>query len=113
MGNKGMPEGIKTVFYWGIGIGSLALLLLILVILFGNLSGNVGFATGSQGYNDTQGVITNYTASALNTSKQFPVVGTILGVVLLLVILIGALVYAVKKMMSVAGASGGSNSQFG
>jgi len=183
MGNKGIPEGIKTVFYWGIGIGSLALLLLILVILFGNLQGNVGFGqdtvtiynetitlsagatpatavgkvnpslasvvvtnattggaivnsanytidgasftpTGSSEFDglsvnvsailsydeagkvDSDNLIQNYTKSATNTSKQFPVVGTILGVVLLLVILIGALVFAVRKMMGIAGSTG-------
>ena len=112
-GKGGMPEGLKTVMMWVIGIGVIALVLLIMVILFGNLSGSVGFATGSQGFNDTQSIILNYTQSATNTSAQFPVVGTIIGVALLLVILIGVLVFAISKMMGVANVTGGSNASFG
>ncbi len=110
----GMPPEIRTVLMWGLGIGILAMTLLILSIIFGNLSGNVGFASGTQGFNDTENLITNYTASAVNTAKQFPVTGTILGIALLLAILIGILVFAIRKMMGVAGAStGGSNASFG
>ena len=95
---------------WGIGLGSLALFGLIMLILFGNLSGNVGFATGTQGANDTTNYIGNYTASVLNTGKQFPTVGTILGVALLLIILIAILVFAIQKMSGVAGGSKGGGS---
>ena len=113
-GSGGMPKDIRTILMWGLGIGVLALTLLILVIIFGNLSGNVGFAETTQGFNDTQSIILNYTSSAVNTAEQFPVTGTILGIALLLAILIGVLVFAVKKMMGVAGASsGGSNASFG
>ncbi len=220
MSNKnggGMPPEIRTVLMWGLGIGILAMTLLILSVIFGNLSGNTGLpdsttnisvtnesddslaqlvyvntttytlngfnsswssiavetiladanqSNGSQtgitklpsGYTltvpsanftlsssgvlenattfvypnvtltysyiytfagqikrDTESIITNYTASALNTSKQFPVTGTILGIALLLAILIGILVFAIRKMMGVAGSSGagGSNSSSG
>ncbi len=114
MAKDGMPEDIKTVLFWGLGIGILGLALLILVIIFGNLSGNVGFAVNTQGYNDTQNIITNYTASAVNTAKQFPVTGTILGIALLLAILIGILVFAIRKMMGVANVGAGdTNASFG
>ena len=115
MGEKGgMPQDIKTVLFWGLGIGILALALLILSIIFGNLSGNVGFDVGTQGYNDTQHIIGNYTESAVNTAQQFPVTGTILGIALLLSILIGILVFAIRKMMGVANVgSGDSNASFG
>lgn len=103
-----MPAEVRTVLMWGIGIGALALFLLVMAIIFGNLSGNVGFAVGTQGYNDTQFLIGNYTQSALNTAKQFPTTGTILGIALLLAILIGILIFAVRKMMGVAGAGGSS-----
>jgi len=109
----GMPEGVKTAMYWALGIGVIALILLIMLILFGNLSGNLGFATGSTNYNNTQTVISNYTQSATNISAQFPTVGTIVGIALLLVVLIGVLVFAIKKMMGVAGGGGSSNSSFG
>ena len=92
----------------------IAFILLIMVIIFGNLSGNVGFADGTQGYNDTQAIILNYTTSAANTAGQFPTVGTIVGIAILLLILIALLIFAIKKMMGVAGAtSSGSNASFG
>lgn len=111
-GKGGMPQGIRTVILWTLGIGVLALILIVLLILFGNLSGNVGFEVGTEGYNNTQSVITDYSESATNTSSQFPVVGTIIGIALLLVILIGVLIFAIKKLMAVSGSSG-SNASFG
>lgn len=113
MAKGGMPEGMKTTMGWVLGIAVIAFILLIMVIIFGNLSGNVGFTSGSQGYNDSQDVITNYTASAVNTADQFPTVGTIIGVAILLVILIGLLIFAIRKMMGVSGVAGGSNASFG
>ncbi len=194
--NKGgIPRDVRTVLFWGLGIGMLALMLLIMAIIFGNLSGNLGFDSDTttitvanettssavglwlnlttytlSGYNSTWGSITvvgvynfsdasglnssqyslssvgviqngtnteyanvsmdytyvhsfqgqsekgveaiigNYTESAVNTSKQFPVTGTILGIALLLTILIGILVFAIKKMMGVAGAGNSKES---
>ncbi len=113
-GTGGMPQDVRTVLMWGLGIGILGMTLLILLIIFGNLSGNVGFASGTAGFNDTQAVIGNYSTSAVNTASQFPVTGTILGIALLLAILIGVLVFAIRKMMGVASASSGSgNASFG
>ena len=109
MGKSGLPEGVKSVIYWALGIGIVALILLIMLVLFGNLSGNVGFAASTTGYNNTQNVINNYSASAVNTSAQLPVVGTILGVAILLVILLGVLIYAIRKLMGVTQAAGGSS----
>ena len=112
--SKGMPEGVRGAMFWAIGVGVIALVLVILLIIFGNLSGNLGFATSTQGYNDTQNVILNYSLSATNISAQFPTVGTIVGIALLLVVLIGLLVFAISKMMGVAeNPTGGSNSSFG
>ena len=108
-----MPEGLRTTMMWVLGVGIIALILLIMVILFGNLSGNTGFSSGTQGYNDSENVILNYTRSATNTSKQFPTVGTIIGVAILLLILLAVLVFAIRKMMGVTGAASGSNAQFG
>jgi hypothetical protein len=112
-GKGGMPQGMKTIILWTLGIGILALILIVLLILFGNLSGNVGFASGTAGYNNTQSVIGNYSLSATNTSAQFPVVGTIVGIALLLLILIGVLVFAIRKLMGVTNVAGGSNASFG
>ena len=83
-----------------IAAASIALVLLVVLILFGNLSGNVGFAKGTAGYNNTQAVIGNYTAAATNTAAQPPIVGIIIVVALLLATLIGLLVYAIKKMVN-------------
>ena len=106
----GMNSGMKSVLGWTIGVAVIALVLLIMLILFGNLSGNVGFDVGSSGYNSTQNVIGNYSASAVNISTQFPVGGTIIGVGLLLLILIGVLVFAITKLGKV---TEGSNASFG
>ena len=108
MAKGGMPDGMKSVMGWSLGVGIIAFILLIMVIIFGNLSGNVGFADGTQGYNDTQTIILNYTTSATNTAAQFPTVGTIVGIALLLLILIALLVFAISKMMGVANVSGSS-----
>ena len=69
----------------------------------------MGFTDGSQGFNDSEAVILNYTKSATNTSSQFPTVGTIIGIAILLAILIGLLIFAIRKMMGVAAAPGGSS----
>ena len=191
MADGGMPKGMRAVFSWVIGVAIIAFILLIMVIIFGNLSGNVGFGqestafaeekilmtpfgrvpasaenringalsvvvtnvtgetieeagnytilgviitsigtsgfngstvnvTGtvtydSQGLADSQSIITNYTSSAVNTSAQFPTVGTIIGIAILLLILIGLLIFAITKMMGISGAAsgGGSNASFG
>jgi ATP-dependent Zn protease len=181
MGKNSMPEGVKTAMYWMLGIGMVALIGLVLLILFGNLSGNMGFAqtsvsitnevghinstgyllsnasvtgfaslsiTGASNYTsglsihsgnytytsagnvtnasatewnnvtfnytytknsdieiNSEDLIRNYTTSATNTGKQFPTVGTIVGIALLLVILIGILIFAIRKLMNVTGGS--------
>ena len=180
---------MKTIMGWVLGVGIIAFILLIMVIIFGNLQGNVGFTqdsgsftnesitlttTGntpagavgkinpaltnvvmyngtagelitsgnysvvgalisnitptygneavnvtydisydSQGQRDSDSIILNYTQSATNTSAQFPTVGTIIGIAILLLILIALLVFAIRKMMGVAVSGGSSNSSFG
>ncbi len=183
---------MQTVMEWSIGLAGIALLGLIMLILFGNLSGNVGFTddtntitatnetgayiniTGytlsgynsswssitltslwntttnfkigngngtissigvltnatnstysafndgvnvsytyvhsfpSQGLTDTNQFIGNYTKSVLNTGSQFPTVGTIIGVALLLFILISLLIFALVKLSKIGGSSGGN-----
>lgn len=183
-----MPEGIKTSMYWVLGIGVIALIGLIMLILFGNLSGNVGFGTTSSvftnetisingtggtpttasgrtngalsslvitnatggetissgnytvtgvvitnatgdyadmyvnvsgtvtydtaGKINTDNLISNYTLSVTNVSEQFPTTGTIIGVALLLVVLLGILIFAIKKMMGVANVGSSSKGSF-
>ena len=110
MAKRMSGEG-KVIIGWVITGGIIALILLILAIIFGNLSGNVGFDSGTQGYNDTENIILNYTTSAVNTAKQLPTAGTIIGLVFMLAVLLFILVFAIRKMMAVSG-SGGSNANF-
>jgi len=109
MAKNMMPEGGRTIIGWVMVGGIIALILLILAILFGNLSGNVGFSSGTQGYNDTEDIILNYTRSATNVGKQLPVTGTIVGIALLLLVLLFILGFAVSRLLKM---SGGSNANF-
>ena len=183
---NGMPQGVRTAMFWVLGVGVIALILLIMLMLFGNLSGNLGFAQDSAAYThetinlsgtgnipagaanrvdgslssvvivnatngtdvvssadytitgvvinasttstdfyahnvnvsytvsfdsqvdiDVEDLIRNYSASATNTSAQFPVVGTIIGITILLAVLIGLLIFAIRKLMGVTSIAGG------
>ena len=182
---NGMPQGIRTSMFWVLGVGIISLTLLIMLIIFGNLSGNFGFRQDSSAFSgntvtlndtsynvtdltgkvdlsltgiivtnasggetlsannytitggnitlavaseyngtevnvsgtllsdgqaeiDAENLIRNYSASATNTSSQFPIVGTIIGIAILLAVLIGLLVFAIRKLMGVTSAAGGS-----
>ena len=186
---KGGDSNMKIVMGWSIGLAGIALLGLVMLILFGNLSGNVGFTndgqaitvtnesggflnfTGyqlgttantsrisfaiteawntsndavlilsgnysvtsggnvtnitalsyplvnytytytfsfpSEGLTNTNQFIGNYTTSILNLGAQFPTVGTIIGVALLLFILIALLIFALVKLAGIGSSSGG------
>ena len=101
--------GIKTTMGWVIGVSTIALILLVLLIIFGNLSGNLGFAANTQGYNDTQNVINNVTSGVGKLTTQFPTILLFVGIGLLLFVLIGVLAYVIRKMSGL----GGSNKNFG
>lgn len=101
-------SGIKSTMGWVIGISSIALVLLVLLIIFGNLSGNLGFAVNTQGYNDTQNVIGNVTSGVGKLTTQIPTILLFVGIALLLFVLIGVLAWVIKKMS----AFGGSNKNF-
>jgi hypothetical protein len=45
-----MEGKVKSVMSWALGIGVIALVLLIMLILFGNLQGNIGFGTESAAF---------------------------------------------------------------
>ena len=77
-----------------------------------SLSYTYAFSWSPQVQQDITNYNSNYTSSILNTGEQFPTVGTILGVALLLVILISILVYAIRKMAGVSGGSGGGQGTF-
>lgn len=64
---------------------------IVWLMIYGNLSGNLGFASGTAGYNNTEQVIGNLT-SGVNTFFGFSgTIFTISAIVLLITILIGAL----------------------
>lgn len=101
-------DGIKKTMNWVVGISSIALVLLVLLIIFGNLSGNLGFTANSQGYNDTQSVINNVTTGVGSLTSQFPTILLFVGIGLLLFVLIGVLAWVIRKMTNM----GGSNKNF-
>ena len=79
----------------------------VLVILFGNLSGNSGFSEGSLGANQSDDILNNATGGMLKLVNFSGNWFTILGIGLLIVILIGLLVKAVGGFGSVTGAGRG------
>lgn len=86
-------SGISEVKKLVVGIAGIAVLLLGILLIFGNLSGNLGFTANSQGYNDSQHVIDNVTSGTTSLAGKFPTVFILLGVLLILVV-----VFLVIKM---------------
>jgi len=67
-------NGIKKTMDWTIGISSIALVILVLLIIFGNLSGNVGLdSTTSTSYtNESFGLsTTGYTPAGVTASTGY------------------------------------------
>ncbi len=83
--------------------------------LYGNVTASYTFNIDSKGQIDSNNFIANYTKSVLNTGEQFPTVGTIIGVALLLFILIALLIFALVKLSGIGGVSklGSSGGSFG
>jgi hypothetical protein len=100
--------GIKNTMSWVIGVASISLVLLVLLIIFGNLSGNLGFAVDTTGYNNTQAVINNVTSGVAKLTTQIPNVMLFIGIALLLFVLIGVLAFVIKKM---SGFGSGKNTE--
>lgn len=101
-----MNSGIKSALNWTIGLVTIALVILVSLIIFGNLSGNLGFAANTQGYNDTQNVINNYTAGTGRLTGQIPTVFLFVGISLLLFVLVGVLAWVIKKLLGFGKSSG-------
>lgn len=66
-------------------IVSVVFLLIGLLLVVGNLIGNLGFTVGTLAYNESQEVMEDTTSATTNISDQFGTVFTLLGVVLILV----------------------------
>ncbi len=81
-------DGTNKVF---VAILTLGLTGLLFLIVFGNLSGNLGFVALSQGANDTNQVIENLTGGAVQFFSFSNVWFTLLAVVLLIIIVMSVI----------------------
>ncbi len=100
---KGIEKGI-VVFNLILVAGFLGL---VWLIIYGNLSGNLGFATGTTGANNTEAVIDNLT-SGVTTFFGFSVTWfTIIALVILITILLSLLALAVTILKMVKSKDGG------
>lgn len=81
------------------GLLGLGLAGLLYLIIYGNLSGNLGFAVGTAGYNDTQAVITNLTSG---TTTFFGFSGTLFTLTAI-TLLIGIVLVVIKQVRSRSG----------
>ena len=73
------------------GLGVIGFIGIVWLMIYGNLSGNLGFATDTVGYNNTEGVVNNVTqgfGTFFGFSNTF---FTIAAIVLLIFMLVGLL----------------------
>ena len=80
---------------------------IVWLMIYGNMSGNLGFAAGTDGYTNTQAVITNMTTGAKTFFNFAPTFFTITAIVLLITILLGLLSIAVYIYKSYSGKGSG------
>ena len=87
-------------------LGVIGFIGVIWLLIYGNLSGNLGFAAGTTGFNNTENVISNLTAG-FNTFFTFSnTFFTIAAIVLLIFMFLGLLAIVVLIMRMQQGASG-------
>ena len=72
-------------------LGVIGFIGIIWLMIYGNLSGNLGFAANTQGFNDTESVITNLTAGFGTFFSFSGTFFTIAAIVLLIFMLVGLL----------------------
>lgn len=91
MGVGNTLDSAKKVF---LALLSLGLIGILFLIIYGNLSGNLGFASGTTGYNNTEAVIGNLTSGATqffsfsNTWFILTAVTVLIGIVLVVINLV-------------------------
>lgn len=102
----GIGKKVQEAGYVIGGLGVIGFLGLIFLMLYGNLSGNLGFAANTQGYNDTQAVIGNVTGGFLTFFGFSNTFFTIAAIVLLIFMLLGLLSLAMGIMKKQSGGSG-------
>ena len=76
-----LPEGMRTTLGWVLGVAIIAFILLIMVIIFGNLQGNVGFGRVSTAFANETINITDNVAGSTPTTAQNRVNGVLTNIV--------------------------------
>ncbi len=87
----GVANNIDSATKAFIAILGLGLVGILFLIIFGNLSGNLGFAANTQGANDTNQVIGNLTGGAVTFFSFSNVWFTLLAITLLIIIVIAVI----------------------
>lgn len=89
-------------------LGVIGFLVLIWLMIYGNMSGNLGFAAATQGYNDTEQALGNFTGGFKTFSGYAGTFFTIAAIVLLVFMLLGllALIMSIMNKQSKSGFSG-------
>ncbi len=91
------------------GLMLLGFLGIVWLMIFGNLSTNLGFASGTEGFNNTEAVIGNVSAGAATYFGFSRTLFTILAIVLLITLLLALLFLVMSISKSFSGKGGGSN----
>ncbi len=102
MGAEKALKGAEAVFLALLTIGLMGLLFLI---IYGNLSTNLGFSTGSTGYNNTENVIGNLTEGA----TQFFTFSSVWFILTAITILIGIVLGVIALVRKSSGGGGFSS----
>ena len=87
-------------------LGVIGFIGIVWLMIYGNLSGNLGFSAGTQGYNDTENVIINVTkgfGTFFGFSNTF---FTIAAIVLLIFMLVGLLAIVMQIAQGYKGKKG-------
>ena len=77
-------------------LGVIGFIGIVWLLIYGNLSGNLGFDTGTQGFNDTEQVITNLTLGYGTFFGFSDTLFTIAAIVLLISMFVGLLALVVS-----------------
>ncbi len=93
-------KGAEAIFLALLTIGLMGLLFLI---IYGNLSTNLGFASGTQGFNDTEAVIGNLTSGA----TQFFTFANVWFILTAITILIGIVLGVISLVRKASGGKEG------
>lgn len=89
-------------------LGVIGFIGIVWLMIYGNLSGNLGFSSGTQGYNDTQQVIGNVTQGVRTFFGFSNTLFTIAAIVLLITMFVGLL----ALVMTIAGNRKGKQSGY-